>query len=197
LGTSLKTLLILKTTSRNFKFIPLEGSSAVFVPKTDPDQATSRLGSSSPGIFVPQETHAELDAKIATIVRFLGDREPPIMRKSDLMSALNLHSIDDLETRLSDGGALIAFPHCIAYWWAKMTLLDFKTDNSGREEDALILETMAKMVHAQGKFRKAAVFATVQQSELPIDIKGFDATLRRYCYSQGQFWNGSKCYIIL
>lgn len=151
-----------------------QGSSAVFVPKTDPDQATSRLGSSSPGIFVPQETHAELDAKIATIVRFLGDREPPIMRKSDLMSALNLHSIEDLETRLSDGGALIAFPHCIAY--------------CGREEDAVILETMAKMVHAQGKFRKAAVFATVQESELPIDVKGFDATLRRYCYSQGQFW---------
>ena len=106
----------MKTSSRNFKFIPLTGSNGVFVPKTDPDQATTRLGSSSPGIFVPQETDAELDTKRATIVRFLGDREPPIMRKSDLMSALNLRSIDDLETRLSGGGALVAFPHSIAYW---------------------------------------------------------------------------------
>ena len=65
---------------------------------------------------------------------------------------------------------------------------------SGREEDSLILETMAKIVQDQGKFKKGAVFAAVQQSELPIDTKGFDATLRRYCYSLKQFWNGSKFY---
>ena len=59
----------------------------------------------------------------------------------------------------------------------------------------LILETMARTVHAQGKFKKAAIFAEVSKSELPIDCKGFDTTLRRYCYSAGQFWNGSKYFV--
>ena len=48
---------------------------------------------------------------------------------------------------------------------------------SERKEDAFILQTMAEMVQAQGKFRKAAVFAIVQNTDLPIDVKSFDQTL--------------------
>ncbi|CAG5084909.1 Oidioi.mRNA.OKI2018_I69.PAR.g10767.t1.cds [Oikopleura dioica] len=153
-----------------------DDNSSSFTPKTDPDRL---VGSNSAGIFAgPAESDAEIDRRRKSIIRFLENKEPPIGRKRDLMSALGLQSIDDVATTMVDGSALVAFPHSIAF--------------CERKEDAFILQTMAEMVQAQGKFRRAAVFAITQKTDLPIDTKSFDQTLRRFCYSAGQFWNGSK-----